>query len=292
MGMFQKLGQWVTASPLYNPLRVLYGGSFSVFLRRMGRLRNMAGAMVAAAPCPPLPVRVQVEITDVCNISCRMCAREVLGEMDNGAMPMALFTRLMDETDPYYVTLNGLGEPMLDKSVHEKLHMMHHRDIMTAMPSNGSYLTQGRERELAREMPSILTFSIDGATAASYEAIRIKANFDKNIGHYKQFARLYSAGETRPGSELRVLCVLQKENLFDYQAMFALLREMQLLKRFSLVLKNSRSWRSGERFQSVGVTRRRSPILQNGIVSYPGITPMWMPRGGSIHAAIWSIPIR
>ncbi|MBF0322165.1 MAG: SPASM domain-containing protein, partial [Magnetococcales bacterium] len=78
-------------------------------------------------------------------------------------------------------------------------------------------------------------FSLDGATPESYETIRLRGNFARIIGNYKALAERFRRGETRQGAIIRVLTVLQKTNLYDHRPMFHLLREMELLDRYSLV---------------------------------------------------------
>ncbi|MBF0424955.1 MAG: radical SAM protein [Magnetococcales bacterium] len=229
------LGDWLRASPFYHGLKCLSGGSLSRLVRRAGRVRRLAGEMVAASAKPGLPLRLQIEITDVCNLGCRMCAREFLSDMNTGSLATDRFVTLVDAVEPYYVTLNGLGEPLLDRDVFVKLAHLHARGVMTAMPTNGTVLRQQRLEQLARYMPNVLTFSLDGARAESYEAIRLRGNFSKIIQNYRVLAERFRRGETRPGSIIRALTVLQRDNLDDYRSMYQLLREMGLLRQYALV---------------------------------------------------------
>lgn len=127
-------------SNLIYPLQSLYGGSFKVFIKRFRKLRNIAASIQSADLIPPLPVRLQVETTDKCNFKCRMCTREVIDDMNTISMPLSNFIRLIDEIKPYYATLNGLGEPLLDKTIFEKLAYLHSHEILTSMPTNGTYI--------------------------------------------------------------------------------------------------------------------------------------------------------
>jgi len=75
-------------------LRSLSGGSFSLLLARTARLRRVASGMLAASPRPAMPVRLQIETTDVGNFKCIMCSREVIEGMNTKTMPLDEFTKL------------------------------------------------------------------------------------------------------------------------------------------------------------------------------------------------------
>ena len=220
---------------LVYPLRLLYGRSFGVFLKRVARLRRVAAGMRSAAEAPPLPVRLQIETTDVCNLKCRMCTREVIDGMNTKTMPLEQFQGVVEEIAPYYLTLNGLGEPLIDKTIFEKLGFAHARGIMTAMPTNGTYIRGEKLEKLAQNLPDTLTFSIDGARRESFEYVRVLGNFEQVMGNYRAILERRNQGQTRPHTRVQVLCALQKANLHDYRAMYELKKSMVGIDSFSLV---------------------------------------------------------
>ena len=226
---------WVGGGNLIAPLRLLCGRSFGVFLKRIGRLRRMASSMRSADQAPPLPVRLQIETTDVCNLKCRMCSREVIDGMNTGTMSLEQFKDVVTEISPYYLTLNGLGEPLIDKTIFEKLEFVHERGIMTAMPTNGTYIFGEKLEKLAQNLPDTLTFSIDGARQDSYEYVRVLGNFDQVIGNYRAILQRRDEGKTRRSTRVQILCALQKVNLRDFRPMYKLKKSMPGVDSFSLV---------------------------------------------------------
>jgi len=191
--------------------------------------------MLSADPAPPLPVRLQVETTDVCNLKCRMCTREVVDGMNTRTMSLEQFQGMVDEISPYYVTLNGLGEPLIDRTIFQKLEFLHDRGVMTAMPTNGTYIRGDKLEKLAQNLPDTLTFSIDGGHKDSFEYIRLLGNFDQVITNYRALLRRRAEGEARPNTKVQVLCALQKANLWDYRHMYQLKKSMAGVDSFSLV---------------------------------------------------------
>ena len=237
--MFSKLLlsvlQRIGGEDLAGSLRLLHGGSWRIFLKRIGRLRRMASRMRSADEVPPLPIRLQIENTDVCNLKCRMCSREVLDGMNSSTMPLEQFKDIVTQVSPYYLTLNGLGEPLIDKTIFEKLEFVHESGIKTAMPTNGTYMRGEKLEKLARNMPDTLTFSIDGAGKDSYENLRVLGTFDQVIANYRALLELRNQGKTRRTAQVQILCALQKANLRDFRPMYELKKSMPGVDWFSLV---------------------------------------------------------
>lgn len=217
------------------PLRLLCGDSLFVFLRRIRRLRQTALGMLRADDKPPLPVRLQIETTDQCNLKCRMCTREVIDGMNTMTMPLQQFEDLVDEINPYYVTLNGLGEPLIDRTIFEKLAFLRRRGITTAMPTNGTYVRRSKLDRLAENLPDALTFSIDGAQQETFENVRVLGDFHQIIENYQQLLERREQGRSRQGTRIYVLCALQKANLHDYRDMYRLIKRMKGIDAFNLV---------------------------------------------------------
>ena len=204
-------------------------------IKRVTRLRKLAKQMLCLNLYPSLPVRLQIETTDTCNFKCIMCARENLDGMNTTSMSLQQFSQLIDAIDPYYVTLNGLGEPLIDKTIFQKLDYLHLKNIFTSMPSNGSLIRGEKLSLLAKSLPDSLCFSIDGATKESFENTRKASDFEKVLENYKSILNLKIEGKTRKGTKIHILCALQKNNLFDFKKMYQLVQEFEGIDNFSLV---------------------------------------------------------
>jgi len=221
-------------SPLAYPWRCLSGGSFRALAQRLIRVRGLAGDILRINLAPGLPVRVQMETTDHCNLKCIMCTREVLPGMNSSSISIETFREVVEQTEPFYVTMNGLGEPLLDKTIFDKLELLHAKGIMSSMPTNGTYIRREKLDRLAQNLPDILQLSIDGATKGSFEGIRKMGDFTKIVESYRAIARRRADGQSRAGTSIRILCALQKKNLFDFREMFTLFKSLPDVT-FSLV---------------------------------------------------------
>jgi radical SAM protein with 4Fe4S-binding SPASM domain len=102
------------------------------------------------------------------------------------------------------------------------------------MPTNGMLLSAERRKSLLEVFPDYLTISIDGATRESFESIRVRAKFDKVVGNVAKLVAARGKSKSRNG-QLAVLCALQKDNLFDFDAMYRLVHEVLKPDEFNLV---------------------------------------------------------
>lgn len=134
----------------------------------------------------PRPWMMQVEVTNRCNINCTICSRSV-EKLQQGDMDPALLDAVVDATSRCQeVALFGYGEPLISKRFYTLLERL--RCARIGFFTNGLLL--GRElfdriTGMAVRPLSYIVFSIDGATARTYNAIRKGSDFDrvwKNLG--------------------------------------------------------------------------------------------------------------
>ena len=214
----------------------VFGRSLNTIIPRISKgisvLRGMMKGTDAASE--KMPIRLQIEITDKCNFDCVMCNRGTRKHVHyplQNDLPYEAFLRLFDSVQPYYVTINGLGEPLLYKDITRVLAACRAHHVTTAMPTNLSLAKQLNETLLASP-PDILTFSIHSASKEAFESIsRGAADYERCI----QNARLFLSKVDRKKITVRVLCALQRGNLLEYRAMYRLLCELDLLDHLELV---------------------------------------------------------
>ena len=131
---------------------------------------------------PPLPRKIQLEVTRSCNLRCTMCLvsyRPVPNRAD-GSMDLETFRRVVDELpDLESIQLQGLGEPLLAPDLFAMIAYASERGIRVGFNTNAMLLSRRRGEQLIRAGLDWLHVSIDGATAATYEAIRGGASFER-----------------------------------------------------------------------------------------------------------------
>ena len=164
---------------------------------------------------PPLPTRMQIEVTAACNLRCRMCLvsyRPSLGKKE-GSLTIETFRRLVDENDRLEeVTLQGLGEPLLAPDFPLMVEHAARRGVRMGFNTNGMLLNRARAEPLVRAGLSWIHVSIDGATKATFEGIRHMARFETVVQNVQGLVALKrELGASRP--RLQVNFVAMRRNV-------------------------------------------------------------------------------
>jgi MoaA/NifB/PqqE/SkfB family radical SAM enzyme len=166
-----------------------------------------------------LPAFLQIEPVGQCNLRCQMCAIQFrrdgppfgpLAFMDFDA-----FTQLVDEfTQLRELHLQGLGEPMLHPRFFDMVAYAAARGVLVSTNTNLTLLTDRRAEACVTSGLDRLHGSIDGATAATYEQIRVRSHFDRVVSNLGRLTaakqRLNSA---RPHVHLTM--VVMRQNLHE-----------------------------------------------------------------------------
>lgn len=180
-----------------------------------------------------MPIRLQIEVTDRCNHDCIMCNRTSrtnhIGTLNND-ISYPLFANVIESINPFYVTLNGFGEPLLNKEINKSLALCNQRGITTAMPCNLS-VANILNTKILTTPPTIITFSIHGATKEVFEGISRNSSFEKCMETLRYFLRHVNKRKSR----VRILCAVQAKNLLEYKDMYLMLSDLDLLETTSLV---------------------------------------------------------
>lgn len=138
-----------------------------------------------------LPVEYIVETTAKCNIYCPMCPREVYPQ-PKADMPDGVFERLVRESGQTaeHMMLIGLGEPLLDPKIYDRIELCHHHSVSTLLSTNGTLLDEKASAKLLDGHLEQITFSFDGAKKESFELYRKGAKFEKVRDNFVRFARM------------------------------------------------------------------------------------------------------
>lgn len=175
-------------------------------------------------PVPPLPRRLQVEVTSACNLRCAMCFVRYRPPVNKltGALDEGLFRRLLtDLPDLNDLTLQGLGEPLLHPRLLEMVREARERGIRVGFNSNATLLTRSMSEKLVRAGLDWLHVSLDGASAATYESIREGARLPTVLRNLADLVAVRQAlGRENP--QLRVVFVAMRRNIAELPALVEL----------------------------------------------------------------------
>lgn len=153
-----------------------------------------------------------VEINNTCNLNCAMCqtlsATRKRGRMEIDFLRTTLEKLVADGIDN--VALHTLGDPLANPRLREVMAELRRVGLNTSICTNGLLLERHVETllEYMDVSPSI-SFSVDGATAETYEKIRIGGKFQDLL------RQLDICNERlRPkGMTVKIHCTLSRDNL-------------------------------------------------------------------------------
>jgi radical SAM protein with 4Fe4S-binding SPASM domain len=137
------------------------------------------------------PARVAIEPASACNLECPMCPTPNKNRK-NGIMQPELFRRLVDEIAAHGVSrmfLHLWGEPLIHPHISELIgYASQHASIQeTVMSTNVTLLNADRTEKLLESGLSYLVLSLDGASAPTYEKLRLGARFEPVMANVANF---------------------------------------------------------------------------------------------------------
>lgn len=174
---------------------------------------------------PPLPTFLQLEPVGQCNLRCRMCPvqfrRDGPPHGPLAFMPFDDFTRIVSSY-PALRTLHlqGLGEPTMHPRFFDMVAWASERGIAVSTNSNLALWSERRARQCVDSGLAELHVSLDAATPAIYEHIRVGAHFSKVLRNLRRVMAARAAAKS--ALRVRIVAVLMRENLRDLPALVRL----------------------------------------------------------------------
>ena len=185
-----------------------------------------AGLLLRPAD-PPL-MKVYVEPTNGCNLSCRTCVRNSWSE-PAGIMPMDSYRRLIDGLREVpslrKISFWGFGEPLLHPSIVEMVAMAKRLGVETQVITNALLLDKERAEGLVAAGLDSLVVSIDGASAETYSEVRPGADLDL-VRHNVGLLRAARRSSPRHSPEIGIEFVAMKSNLGELRGLPRLARSL------------------------------------------------------------------
>jgi len=178
--------------------------------------------VTSSAPGASLPVHLQVEVTAACNLRCRMCLVAYREPVDrrSGSLSVEAFEALIDQLPTVRsVTLQGLGEPLLAPDLPALVRLLAARGVATGFNTNGTLL-DARHRALLLELGvDWVHVSLDAATPAVFEGIRVGASFERIVRNLR--ALVAERGQRRL-PRLQLNAVLMRRTLGELEGLVRL----------------------------------------------------------------------
>lgn len=176
-------------------------------------------------------LNVFMDQNNKCNLRCIMCgfsdprARKIR-KYD---LPFWLFEKIAREVFPSakYLALSCLTEPLMTMDFHQRLDLLKTYTVpFTEIVTNGTLLTESIMIKMVDARVSRVAISLDGATPAIYESIRVGAKFDRVINNIKMFNAIKKEKKSDLPS-LRIDHVISRVNMNEFHSFLDLTESLE-----------------------------------------------------------------
>ncbi|MBU0546390.1 radical SAM protein [Patescibacteria group bacterium] len=181
------------------------------------------------------PISIQLELTTCCNLRCKMC-EHALGQVDKKMLDFVHFKEILDQF-PYLknLTLQGLGEPLLNPDLFLMIAEAKKRGIRIGFTTNATLLKEPLSAKLVNSGLDWMYISIDSVDKTIYEQIRNGAIFEEVRDNIINFMRL--KGDGQPDTNFWIL--IMKSNINQIPDVVKFAEEIGIKRA---VLQNLHNW--------------------------------------------------
>jgi len=172
-----------------------------------------------------IPKRIQIETFFGCNAKCVMCfvgypESNGDGVRKKGTMSMQMFNSVIDSMLPYKdhiekVDLFGLGEPLLDRHLFERIKYLKEKGFQNiAISTNADLLNVEKQKLLLESGIDTVIFSIDGIKKETHENIRKGVLFERLVDNCQNMIAMRDQGNYKTRFVIRF--IRQPSNLKEW----------------------------------------------------------------------------
>jgi len=168
--------------------------------------------------------KLYLELTDKCNLNCKMCYREswsqVFGDMKDDTLNK-LANELKTQDEIKEIVIGGIGEPTFAKNFIVALELL--KDYKITLTTNGTLIDEEMAEYIVKYVDTV-TVSIDGASD-KYREIR-GASLDTLESNIKRLNKLKHLNKSKT-PKIDVQCVLSNENSDEIFKVMDIARELE-----------------------------------------------------------------
>lgn len=135
-----------------------------------------------------LPIHLQMESTDACNLNCTTCSRDVFIEKAQ-LLDEKLWKKIITEIRPTNINVSGIGEPFLHPDIFKIIRFAKRMGSAVNCATNFTRVN-GRYQDIVESGVSQLKVSIDATDKETFKAIRGEDSFDEIIHNIREVVNL------------------------------------------------------------------------------------------------------
>ncbi len=181
---------------------------------------------------PVYPIIIQMEPTRRCNLRCVMCALTQFYHKERAPdMSLDEFKHVVSQFpgDAEQITIQGTGEPLLNKDIIEMIEFARARGFRTHFNTNLIPLTDEMAERLVAAGHDEVMVSIETTNPERYADIRRNATIERFLENMGKLARAKErAGTTHP--KITACSILMKHTLEDIPEMVSVLKSFGVVR--------------------------------------------------------------
>ena len=176
-----------------------------------------------------IPLNIDIELTNACNLKCVMCPRTVLGLEKTGFMSEYLYRKIIDDASQLGVPAIKLlwrGESTLHPEIVSFIKYAKGKGIIDVLlNTNATLLDAELSKQIIDAGIDKVFFSFDSPFREKYESIRIGADFDTVLDNIKSFMNIREkSNHNKPIT--RIGMVRMKQNFTETDAFIKLFSDI------------------------------------------------------------------
>ncbi len=172
-----------------------------------------------------MPLQIDIEPINRCNFRCDHC-QVTHWQKEAARLSLTSFERAISQFPRLRsIKLQGMGEPLLNQQLIPMLKTGEQRGIAMFFHTNGSIGDLKTFEQLAQLKHTHISYSIDGATAATFERIRRGSQFDRVIANISKLAKLRGSNRNLM---LSAWSVITASNLSELPQIVRLVKQLGL----------------------------------------------------------------
>jgi MoaA/NifB/PqqE/SkfB family radical SAM enzyme len=164
---------------------------------------------------------IRMDTINLCNLRCKMCYYSSDYHRKKQQMDLPLFRKIAAEVFPKtrFLYLSCATEPLMNKEFADFVRVTSEYGVpFTSFCTNGQLMTERVVEACIDAGISEIIFSIDGATAETYEAIRRGGKWDRLIKSLELVASMKREAK-KPGPAVRINFTCMQTNIDELPAM-------------------------------------------------------------------------
>ncbi len=167
-----------------------------------------------------LPPCLFVEVTNRCNLTCPTCqlgTSEAYNGYNKADLSFEAFKKIIDQIPSLvYITLQGVGEPLLNKDIIKMVEYCTKKSISTYINTNGTILTEKKANDLIEAGLCNLSVSVNSFDEKVFSETRSGASITKVTENIKKLIELKNKlNKKKPIVSFRAILMKETEPFME-----------------------------------------------------------------------------